>query len=65
MRNLNLPFKKDFKSVKPLTKLSFTFTLGLALKMAKETNKGDVKSTCARVKKHASKKMAKAAVNLN
>ena len=33
--------------------------------MAKETNKGDVESICAKVTKHASKKVAKAEVNLN
>ena len=31
--------------------------------MAKEANKRDVESICARVTKHASKKMAKAEVN--
>ena len=33
--------------------------------MAKETNKGDVESICARVIKHASKQVAKAEVDLN
>ena len=33
--------------------------------MAKETNKGDVESICAKVTKDASKKVAKAKVNLN
>ena len=33
--------------------------------MAKETNKGDVKSICARVTKPASKKVANAKVDLN
>ena len=33
--------------------------------MAKETNKGDVKSICARVTKPASKKVAKAEVDPN
>ena len=32
--------------------------------MAKEKHKGDVESICARVTKHASKKVAKAEVNL-
>ena len=33
--------------------------------MAKEANKGDVESMCVKVTKHASKKVAKAEVNLN
>ena len=33
--------------------------------MANERNKGDVESMCAKVTKHASKKVAKAEVNLN
>ena len=33
--------------------------------MTKEANKGDVKSICARVTKHASKNVAKAEVNLD
>ena len=33
--------------------------------MAKETNKGDVESACARVTKHVSKKTVKVEVNLN
>ena len=33
--------------------------------MAKETNKGDVESICAKVAKYASKKTAKAGVDLN
>ena len=33
--------------------------------MAKETNKGNVESICAKVTKHASKKVAKAETNLN
>ena len=33
--------------------------------MAKETNKGEIESICARVNKHASEKAAKANINLN
>ena len=33
--------------------------------MAKETNKGDVESVCARVTKHASKKVANTKFDLN
>ena len=33
--------------------------------MTKETNKGDVESICAKVTKHASKKVAKAEANLS
>ena len=66
VKNVNLPFKKDFKFAELLTKTSFFFfTLETALKMAKETNKGNVESICAKVTKHASKKVAKAETNLN
>ena len=43
----------------------FSFMSETVLKIANETNQGDVKSICARVTKHASKKVAKAEVNLN
>ena len=43
----------------------FSFSLDTFLKMAKETNKEDVESTCAKVTKHASKKVVKAETNLN
>ena len=38
LRNVNVPFKKDFKFAELLTKTSFFFTLETILKMAKETN---------------------------
>ena len=38
MKDVNLPFKKDFKFAELLTKRSFSFTLETVLKMAKETN---------------------------
>ena len=38
IKNVNLPFKRDFKFAELLTKTSFSFTLGTVLKMAKETN---------------------------
>ena len=66
VKNVNLPFKKDFKFAELLTKTSFFFfTLETALKMAKETNKVNVESICAKVTKHASKMVAKAETNLN
>ena len=40
----------------------FSFILVTVIKMAKETNKGGVESICARVTKHASKKVAKAEI---
>ena len=46
-------------------KHTFSFTLEIVLKMEKETNYGEQKSICAKVTKHASKKVAKAEVNLN
>ena len=64
-KNINFPFKKDFKFAELFTKTSFFFTLDAVLKMAKETDKIDVESTCARVTKHGSKKVAKAEVNVN
>ena len=39
MKNVNLPFKKDFKFAELLTKMSFSFTLETVLKMAKQGNK--------------------------
>ena len=50
---IHLPFEKDFRNLETV------------LKMAKEINKRDVKSICARVIKHASKKVEKAEANLN
>ena len=38
IKNVNLPFKKDFKFAELLTKTSFSFTLVTVLKMVKETN---------------------------
>ena len=59
-------YHKSVKSVEFLTKTSFIpFALESVLKMAKETNKGDLESICTRVTKHASKMVAKAYVNLN
>ena len=55
---------KKCKTAELLTKTSFFYNLGTILKMAKEKHKGDVESICARVTKHASKKVAKAEVNL-
>ena len=48
-----------------LPKHPFSFTLETVLKMAKETNKGDLESMYAKVIKHAQRKVAKAEVNLN
>ena len=55
IRNVNLLFKKDFKIAELLTKTSLFFTWETVLKMAKETNKRDVKSFCAKVTKHIKK----------
>ena len=38
IKNVNLPFKKDFKFAELLTKTSFSFSLETVLKLAKETN---------------------------
>ena len=63
-KNVNLQFKKDFKTVELLTKTSFFLYFRDCTKNG-EGNKGDVKSICARVTKHASKFVAKVEVNLN
>ena len=63
-RNVNLPFKKDFKFAELLTKKSF-FVYFRDHPENDAGNKEDVKSICAKVTKHASKKMAKAGGNLN
>ena len=54
-RNVNLLFRKDLKLQNFLPKHPFFFTLETVLKMAKETNKGDVKSKRAKVTKHIKK----------
>ena len=63
--NVNLLFKKVLKLQNFLLKYPFSFILEAVLKMTKEVNKGGVESICARVTKHASKKVAKAEINLN
>ena len=64
LRNVNLLFKKDFKSAELLSKTSF-FLYFRDRPINGEGNKGEVESICARVTKHASKKVAKAEVNWN
>ena len=64
MRNVNLPFKKDFKFAELFTKTSF-FVYFRDRPENGEGNKGDVESICAKVTKHASKKVAKAKANIN
>ena len=60
IKNVNLPFKKKKKNLQNfLSKHPFFFTLETVLKMAKETNEGEVQSMCAKVTKHASKKWRK------
>ena len=56
MKNENHQFKKDFKSAELLTKTS-SFLLKTVLKGE------EVKSICAGVTKHITKKVAKAEVN--
>ena len=65
IRTGNLQFKKDFEIAELYTKTSIFLNLKTDLKMAKETNKGEVESKCARVSKPASKKMVNAEVDLN
>ena len=55
LRHVNLLFKKNFRSAELLIKHTFFFALETVLKMAKETNKGDVKSMRAKVTKHIKK----------
>ena len=63
-KNVNLQFKKDFKSAELPTKTSFFLYFRDHPKNG-EGNKGDVESICTRVTKHASKYVVKAEVNLN
>ena len=63
-KNVNLQFKKDFKSAELPTKPSF-FLYFRDRPENGEGNKGDVESIRARVTKHASKYVVKAKVNLN
>ena len=49
-----IQFKKGFKIAELLPKHYFFFTLETVLKMAKETNKGDIESIFASVTKPAS-----------
>ena len=44
IRNVNLPFKKDFKIAELLTKSSLFLYFRDRPKMAKKTNQGDVES---------------------
>ena len=64
IRNVNLPFKKDFKFAEILAKTYF-FVYFRDRPENGEGDKGDVESTCSKVTKHASKKVAKAEANLN
>ena len=52
IRNVNPIFRKDFKIAELLTKTSFSLYFVTLLKMAKGTNKGDVKSIRPKVTKH-------------
>ena len=67
LRNVNLSYSKWILKLQNFFKKkhSFFFTSEAVLKMAKETNKGDVESICRRVTKPASKKVANAEVDLN
>ena len=64
IKNVNLQFKKDFKSAELLTKTLF-FLYSRDRPQNGKRNKGDVESIRARVTKHASKYVAKAEINLN
>ena len=64
IRNVNPPFKKDFKFAELFTKTYF-FVYFRDRPENGKGNKGDVESICAKVTKHASKKMAKSEANLN
>ena len=62
MRNVNLPFKRNFKFAELLTKTYFFLYLETVLKMAKETKEV---SKVYEQKKHASRKVAKVEDNLS
>ena len=57
--------KKNFRSTEPPTKTSFFHYFRARHKKFEGNKKGYVESTYARVTKHASKKVAKADVNMN
>ena len=60
-RNVDLPFKKDFKFIELFTKTFFF----LYFRDRPENSEADVEIICAKVTKYASKKAAKAEANLN
>ena len=64
IRNVNLPFKKDFKFAELLTKTYFSVYVRERPENGKG-NKWDVESICTKVTKHASKILVKPEANLN
>ena len=64
MKNVNLLFKKDFKSAELLTKTSFFLYFRERPKNG-EGNQGDAESISAKVTKHALRKVAKAEIKRN
>ena len=64
MKNLNLLFKKDFKSAELLTKTSFFLYFRDRPKNGEE-NQGDAESISAKVTKHALRKVANAEIKRN
>ena len=65
LRNVNLLFKKNFNSAELLTKVSNFFYFRDRPKNGEWKNKGDVKSIRVKVTINTTKKVAKAAVDLN
>ena len=64
-RNVNLSYSKRILKLQNFYQKILFFTLETVLKMAKETNKGDVECIRGRVTKFASKKVANAEVYQN
>ena len=65
--NVNLSYSKRILKLQNFYQyILFFFTLEAVLKMAKETNTGDIESICARFGRHTSEKVVtNAEVNLN
>ena len=65
MRNVNLPFKKDFKIAELLSKISFFLYFRDRPKNGEGNKQRRRQIICATLTKHVSKKVAEAEVNLN
>ena len=65
IRNFNLSYSKRILKIQNFYQNILFFTVETVLKIAKETNKGDIESICGRVTKPVSKNVVNAEVYLN